>query len=418
MIRSLSKKLSVSVERFPISVLFVIGFAVLFFKMIHGDAGDIRYQFRIFIVVGALISVTVTLFSEDYFSNLKTHGITFLAMLLWGVYCFFLPENAEDVRIGKNIEIFVIGGAAFLAMFFISFLKKDQDLVFWNFSMKMLLQIALACVFGAIFFGGLSLALVAVESLFGIAVRGMAYGDLAVICFVLLAPLYFLANIPDKKEKHNDEIVYGKALKVLALYILVPIMAVYAVILYGYLLKIIAAWELPNGWVSWLVSALALGGLLIIALLYPIREKNEAAAFISRWSSLLILPLLLLMTIGIFRRISDYGITVNRGYVLLLNVWFYSIYIYLFFTRSRHIKWILISSVVVFLLTSINVWGVASVTKNLLIKEVSAVFNKKVSTQEAETIFSAMTPDERTRIEGKLRYLYRRQAQIFVQEFW
>ena len=36
--------------------------------------------------------------------------------------------------------------------------------------------------------------------------------------------------------------------------------------------------------------------------------------------------LLVLMTIGIARRLNDYGITLNRLYLLTLNIWYMSIY--------------------------------------------------------------------------------------------
>jgi hypothetical protein len=419
-VSSMTEKLSLLAKRFPISILLVIGLAVLFFVAINGDFDDISYKFWFFLSVGAFISITVTLFAEDFLNNLKTYGITFFTVLLWGVYCFFLPEKGSDIQIGKWIEIFVIGGTAFLAMLFIPFLKKNKDRAFWNFATQTLFQIALACVFAAILFGGLSLALLAIESLFNVSVAGKVYGNLAVVCFVLFAPLYFLANIPNKTEKHSDEIFYTKVQKVLALYILTPILAVYAVILYAYLFKIIITWELPNGWVSWLVSALALGGLLVIMFLYPVREEseNKVIDFLSRWFGLLILPLLVLMSIGIFRRIGDYGLTINRCYVLLLNLWFYGIYIYLFFSQSRHIKWILISPVVIALLTSVSVWSMANVTKNSLTKEVSIILNKQVSVEETKAIVAEMTQEEKDKIRDKLEYLYYNFGKESVQPFF
>jgi hypothetical protein len=416
----MTEKLSLLVKRFPVSILLVVGLAVLCFIAINGNFDDISYRLWFFFAAGAFITTVATLFAEDFFDNLKSYGISLFAILLWGLYCFFLPEKVDDMQINKWIEISVISGTAFLAMLFISFLKKNKDRAFWNFATQTLFQIALACIFGAILFSGLSLALFAIDSLFGVSIDEKLYGNLAVICFTLFTPLYFLANIPNKTEKQSDEIFYTRVQKILALYILTPILAVYAVILYAYLFKIVVAWELPNGWVSWLVSALALGGLLVITFLYPVREesKNKMVDFLSRWFGLLILPLLLLMTIGIFRRIGDYGITINRCYVLILNLWFYGIYIYLFFSQSRHIKWILISPIVVALLTSISVCGVASFTKNSLTKEVSAVLNKQVSTEEARVIFVEMTQKEKDRIKSKLEYLHNNFGKESVQPFF
>ena len=417
---SMVQKLLLLVKRFPISILFVVGLAVLFFVAVNGDFDDISYQLWIFFSIGAFISITATLSAEDHFNNLKTCVVTLFAVLFWGVYCFFLPEKSDDIQISKGIEIFVIGGAAFSAMLFISFPKKNKDRAFWNFTVQTLSQMALACIFGAILFGGLSLALVAIDNLFNVSIDGKIYGNLAVICFALFTPIYFLANIPDKTEKHNDEILYTKIQKILALYILTPILTVYAVILYAYLFKIVVAWELPNGWVSWLVSALALGGLLVIAILYPVREqeKNKVITFISRWFGLLILPLLVLMTVGIFRRIGDYGITINRGYILLLNLWFYGIYIYIFSTQLRHIKWILISFVTVALISSVGFWSVSNITKKSLTKEVSTVLNQQVSAEEARAIFAAMTQKENSRMRSTLDYLYIKFGKESIQPFF
>jgi len=419
-VSTMTEKLALLVKRFPISILFVVGLAVLFFLVINNNFEDISYRLWFFFSVGAFITTVATLFAEDFFDNLKTYGISFFAILLWGTYCFFLPEKTDDMLISKWIEISVISVTAFFSMLFIAFLKKNKDRAFWNFTTQTLFQIALAGVFGAILFGGLSLALLAVNSLFNVWIDEKVYGNLGVICIVIFSPLYFLANIPNKKEKQSEVIFYTKVQKILALYILTPILAVYAVILYAYLFKIIIVCELPNGWVSWLVSALALGGLFVITFLYPVREvsKNKMVDFLSRWFGLLILPLLILMTIGIFRRISDYGITINRCYVLLLNLWFYGIYIYLFFSQSRHVKWILISLTVVALVTSISVWGVANITKKSLTKEVSAVLTEQLSSEEARAIFAEMTQVEKDRIKSKLEYLHRNFGKESVQVFF
>jgi hypothetical protein len=419
-ISSITEKLSLVVKRFPISILLVVGLAASFFVAVNNDFDDIPYQLWIFFPVGAFISVSAILFTEDFFNNTKLYSITIIAVLLWGVYCFFLPPERDGMQLGKWIEVIVIGAAVFLAMFFIAFLKKNKDSAFWNFTVQMLFQMALACFFSAILFGGLSLALFAIESLFNVQIEGKLYGNLAVLCFALFAPIYFMANIPDKTEKHSGKMFYNKVIKILALYIFTPILAVYTIILYAYLFKIIVVWELPNGWVSWLVSALALGGLLVIALLYPLREqeKGKVATFISRWFGLLILPLLLLMTVGIFRRIADYGITINRCYILLLNIWFYGIYIYLFLTRSLHIKWILISLVIVALITSVGFWNMANITQRSLNKEVSKILNKPVSIEEANALFAGMSQEKRERMKSTLKYLYKTYGKASVQPFF
>ncbi len=408
-------------QRFPISLLFLIGLAILFCIMIASGKDNIfSYKLWLFFSGSVFIGISITLWLEDVFNYIKTNLFSLLAILIWGVYIILLPDEPLDMQIAKSLELGVISAAIFLSMFFINFLGKNRNRSFWNFSQHLFFQMVVAYFFGLILFGGLSLALVAIESLFYISINSNMYMYLAVMSFVVLSPIYFLARIPHKTEKYNDDIECTPIQRVLALYIFLPILAVYMGILYIYTLQIILMWELPNGWVSWLVSALALGGVLVIALLYPLREQenNKTANSISRWLVLLILPLLTLMTVGIVRRISDYGITINRAYILLLNIWFYGIYIYLFFTKLRGIKWILISPIVVAIVSSISWWGVANITQTSLTHEVEVILPQKVSFEDAKNIFAKMEKSEHERAKSVLTYLHKHFGKESVQPFF
>jgi hypothetical protein len=203
------------------------------------------------------------------------------------------------------------------------------------------------------------------------------------------------------------------------LYILTPLVAVFALILYGYLFKIILAWELPNRSVSWVVSILAGGGLLIITLLYPLRlEGKKFVVFLSRYFGLLILPLFVLMTVCIFRRIGDYGITIRRFYLLLLNIWFYGIYAYLFIIKSQRIKWILISPAVIALFFSIGFWSIPNVTKRIITSELNNYLdNKKIDISDT-TFFDDMEQKKKDKIGDKLIYLDKTYGKESIQVFF
>lgn len=82
----------------------------------------------------------------------------------------------------------------------------------------------------------------------------------------------------------------------------------------------------------------------------------------------LILPLLLLMTIGIIRRFNDYGITINRLYLATLNGWFYIVCIGLFVIKARRINWIPVSFAGIFLLTSALPVNYAGITRIRFLK--------------------------------------------------
>jgi len=57
---------------------------------------------------------------------------------------------------------------------------------------------------------------------------------------------------------------------------LIPLVLLYIIILYAYSFKIIFQWELPKGWVSYLVTALALLGFLVQVIINPIQNTVKS----------------------------------------------------------------------------------------------------------------------------------------------
>jgi hypothetical protein len=424
---SLIGKLQLLLQRFPVTLLLIVGVAGLaFWETNSHDVKNISYCWWVFFIVGTIISLVTVLGTENIVNCLWQYGITVVSVLLWGLYCLFLPSE-KNLHFDDYLQTSVIATVFSLAVFFISFLKKSQEIAFLAFSKELIIQGCIAGLFGFVLFAGLSLAAYSLDTLFGVRIESEVYENLAIICFILFSPAYFLANIPDKTAKYSEDISFYKTIKILGLYILYPILSVYTLILYVYLARIIIVWELPNGWVSTLVSALASGGLLVLLFLYPVylKRENKAAVFLSHYFGLLLLPLLALMSVGIFRRISDYGLTINRCYILVLNIWFYAIFIYLFVTRSKHIKWIPISAAVIALLVSIGPWRISRVTQITLqnriethISQLDFLKDGKISLSASSAFFQNMDKKEKEKIREPLKYLADKYGMEVIQPFF
>ncbi len=358
------RRLTNLVRRFPLAVLAVVALVVLAFVSLHGPENAVDPRLWALLPFALYASVAATLALEERLPWWKTLLAGVGVAALWGVRCLFLSDEFNDIP-ALMVEVAVVNTAAFLSIFFIAFLRRDTDAEWWNFTLWTALRLLMGGFFAGILFGGLTLAFYAVGELFNVTLPDQIFADLAIVCFKLFAPLYVLAGVPSGEAKHDPELHPEPLLKVLGLYILAPILAVYTLILYLYLLKIVVTWELPDGWVSWLVTVLATGGLATALLLYPHRMRggNRVVEFLGRWTGVVIAPLLALMTVGIVRRISDYGFTPNRCYILLLNLWFYGVYTWLFIVRGRRVKWIVISAVAVALLSSVGPWNLARVAQ-------------------------------------------------------
>lgn len=367
-----AEKIHLVLLRFTFPVFFILGLSFLFFLEINQKNADIQERVWAFFALSIPLSVAVTLFSEEFKNKLLRAGLNLLSTILLVIYILTLPES---LRVSDVYQLIILGIVFTFSCFFVSFLKKNNDIPLWEFSKTSIVQLVITFIFSLVLMLGLSLAVLSLDELFKVNISDKVYKNLAVICCGLFAPIYFLANVLDENEKRKHKLEFNKFLNIMGLYILLPILAVYVVILYVYLIQIIAKWELPNGWVSWLVSALALGGFLSMMILYPLRlqSENKVVTYFSKYFPVIIFPLLILMTIGIFRRFDDYGLTINRGYVFLLNLWLYGICIYLFFSQSKHLKWIIISFSLIAFLSSIGPWSVFNVTKRNMINEINHI---------------------------------------------
>lgn len=148
--------------------------------------------------------------------------------------------------------------------------------------------------------------------------------------------------LPNPEQEGFATPFTGKFCKILGQYILVPIVALYLLVLYAYIIKIGISWELPKGTITWMTSVM-MGGLFgIIFLLYPtLYEQTESKRIVRilRYAlPLVAIPPLIIMSIGLARRVSDYGWDINRLYVLALNCWFYLACIMLLIQQGKQSK--------------------------------------------------------------------------------
>ena len=109
-----------------------------------------------------------------------------------------------------------------------------------------------------------------------------------------------------------------KLLRIMVDLVLSTGLVIYAAILYGYMVRILIRWELPNGGVAYMV----LGFLCVALLCYLLRqlvENRHYEWFYKAFPAIAVAPLVLLW-IGIFRRVGEYGFTASRFYLLVLSV--------------------------------------------------------------------------------------------------
>ena len=271
-----------------------------------------------------------------------------------------------------------------LAVFVACFYRKHQDVQFWNFSIRTVMALGLSVAICGFLTLGLILFLESLKMLFGIEVDNGPFGDIAAVCMTILAPALFMNLSPKGENKHLNTVVeFSRFSKGVIQYLFIPLLALYMITLYIYAAQILFQWKLPVGGVSYLVSGSMVLMVLLIYITYPIQhqEGNRLFKGLTRWLPVAMLPLLALMTVAIWRRLSDYGITVSRLYLLVFNVWCYAVCLWRIITRNKRIWPIPASFAVILLLISVGPQSIPSVTLNQLKKEARAAFMASGLTQ-------------------------------------
>ena len=100
-----------------------------------------------------------------------------------------------------------------------------------------------------------------------------------------------------------------------------PLLWIYAGILYAYSARILIEREWPHGIVSSLILAWLCIGLLVWFLSSPAKADNRMAAIYHTAFPWAALPLFVILFLAIGMRVSEYGITEERWFVLALAVW-------------------------------------------------------------------------------------------------
>jgi hypothetical protein len=367
LLRKIFPDLSTTLARFPgpaIASLFMCVVANL--RVVERSfAGDQFYTDVLWSgAAGFLASGSAHLFAESR-GWLKPRNILFALLIGFATAIMFWFHAILGVE-----RQFFTTGLVFLLMTS-AYLRQASQSAFWLFNLRLGLAALLAILVSAAACGGIVAILASLEFLFDFKIPYRLYEHVWSTGATLVGPIYGLALTPNLLDEEVDLESYRNSLlergvSVLLTYVLVPIVLVYAAILYAYAAKIALLWALPKGQVATLVTLFALAGTAAYLISYPWRSHGTALLrlFRSIWFPLTLVPVILLV-IGTLRRITDYGITPQRYALMVTAVWLIGLIAYFVFRqRAIDIRHIVGSFAVLALVTSVGPWGARSLSMN------------------------------------------------------
>ncbi|WP_139922951.1 DUF4153 domain-containing protein [Hymenobacter sp. DG01] len=359
-------------RRFPLTLLcaFVLcGVGIYTQRLPYAEEAKLDWLFPALstAVLGLTLTLAVALASERYRWpggwRLAAAGGVVLLLVGWYVVCPATPNSVWRLR------LFVLLVASHLLVAVVPYLpelRREADTPgFWRYNETLFLRILTAGLYSGVLFVGCALALLAIENLFEVKLDPYLYQHLFTVLGTVFNTWFFLAGVPQDFAALEQEATYPKGLKVFTQFVLLPLVVLYLGILYAYLGRILVQWELPKGWVSILVLALAVAGILALLLIHPIRHaaENTWIRTFARWFYRALFPLLGLLAVAIGIRIRAYGITEERYFVLVLAAWLLVMATYFLVRKGQGIIWIPASLALVALLSAAGPWGAFAVAE-------------------------------------------------------
>lgn len=330
--------------RYPIILVMALLASVGAICIVETEHNEITAYIKLTICacLGISLMFALKMLSQRMGKELLLHlsGIAFLI----GFY-FILPDKKNNFTEDYVYIIAVTALLSHLLVSFIPFLDKNRELRFWQYNKNLFVNFFLTVVFTGVLTGGVELAILAVDKLFDFHFHHRIYTDTFFVLAIFGSSFIFLLFNDKGLNNLEKDGTYPIVLKFFTQFILIPLLLIYAAILYFYSFKILINWELPRGWVSYLVLAYSTVGILALLLVHPLKEEN-AKSWVKIFSKAFyytIVPLIVLLFTAIFTRILEYGYTEPRYFVLLLALWLLSIVLYFIFSKRATIKFIPVS---------------------------------------------------------------------------
>ena len=336
-LKNIYNSIKKSIRRFPVTIavstILVIMLIVLSEKgpNLTSEARNIFGRINMIIALGIPMSLCIKLLYEQK-GNLKgiqkAIGYMLGTILLILYYKFLL----KDLNMVSTIRYIAVSIFLYLAFSYIPWIKRKEDYEYYI--IKVFSSFFLTAIYSFVILIGVFAIIFTIDQLFNASIPEKSYYYTFLIVSGVFAPSMFLAKIPEI-DADFSEYKYPKSLKVLLLYIVIPLISIYTIILYIYFGKILITKDWPQGLVSHLVLWYSTVSVAVIFFISPILGENKWANRFKFWFPKLNIPVLIMMFVSMGIRINQYGITENRYFALVLGLWVLGIMLYFILSKKQ-----------------------------------------------------------------------------------
>ncbi len=409
-------------NRFPIiSVLTVVG-TVCAYMIVANDYStgniDVFEKIIMLIALGVPYLVTATLICEQQdLGRVRSLLIQIVGVLLLAIYYLFLPTAFSDIGFIHGARVALSTLIGYILLFSVPLYKRTSNDL-WVYGGSIVRRAALAILFTITVWVGLVLAIMATHYLFELSWNlELLFSKIWIIDVGIIGTWIILGGFPKVNQLPENILQLTRALRWLLQFVLVPLVSIFFLILYAYLIMIVATWNWPKGGVAQWILGFSFVGMVLFIVSFTLSQTDEykwLRTFFKLFFALLIpMTVVLFMAVGI--RIQAYGLTEQRYMIVVGGVWLLCTAVYYLFTKTKALHAIPYSVALVFIVATgapiINMFSLSAHSQATRLKTILESNNMMVrgfvvtSTSTPQTL----TFENKNDINSILEYLTNRE---------
>ncbi|MBP8031684.1 MAG: DUF4153 domain-containing protein, partial [Acetobacterium sp.] len=318
-----------ALSRYPLTVAFLVAAAVANTMAIQQDVDYTRYLLTF--LVGAFLGFTLQAAWERFYDKLSYRMAAMAVGLILTLGYFLIVRQYTSTSMETWIRTSVALFALLIAYIWVPVIKSEIS--FNQSFMATFKAFFNSLLFSGVLFTGITLIITAIDLLL-FRVSDKSYLHTLNLVGMLFAPIYFLSLIPiypgvsDKNRspeqlEHNREKVgrscqCPKFLEVLISYIVIPLLAVYTVILIIYIAGNITA----DFWTDSRLEPMLVSFAIAVILIYILASslENKVAEWFRKIFPKVLVPIVLFQIVASVMLIQQTGITHGRYYVIIFGI--------------------------------------------------------------------------------------------------
>ena len=328
-IKNILPDMKKGVERFPLTILCgIIVFLLSVYVIENSDMKNhnlLSEIHKMLTLIGLSLPLTAALelIREKYLSDKNKWIIRALNTVITIAFVIFyrfyyLYETGGETFFNNGEKLLATGIIFFLLFLLVPLIgKKDEEEKYFQ---SVVVDKIVTILYSMVLFLGLTAVFLTVDGLSLIKLKEEIYIEIWLFVVFVFAMIFFASKLK-KVNESLEEYEIHKIFRLLIYFIVIPLITMYTGILYIYFGKMLITRSWPQGLVSHLILWYTIFSLFIMIMVTPMREKDLAAKTFKNYFPFVSVPLLILSIVSISKRISQYGVTELRYFIVLLGIW-------------------------------------------------------------------------------------------------